>query len=423
MVNTWEAVYFDHDWDRLASLADAAAEVGAERLVLDDGWFRGRRNDHAGLGDWTVDTDVWPKGLHPLIERLKGQGLEFGLWVEPEMVNLDSDLVRAHPDWVLRGRNDLPVEWRKQHVLDLQEPGAYAHVRDALVALLEEYDVAFLKWDHNRDLVDVARDGVPAVHGQTLALYRLLGELRDAFPTVEIETCASGGGRIDLEVLRYADRVWASDTIDSLERQTIQRWTSLLVPPERLGAHIGSPVAHTTGRAHRLGFRAATAVLFSLGIEWDISSIDEADLADVARWVALHQRIRPLIGTGRLVHPDHPDPALMVTGIVGADRAEAWYVVAATASTQTQFPTPLQLTGLDPRCRYRVTRETATLDQHGMDLGETWTVGDGVVVPGSVLVGSGLRLPLVAPDTAHVFRVVAETTANGPTIDSEEGHR
>ncbi len=157
--------------------------------------------------------------------------MDLGLWVEPEMVNEDSDLARAHPDWILRGRSALPDTWRHQQVLDLQVPGAYAHVRDALLALLGTYDIAFLKWDHNRDLIDVTHDGRPAVHGQTLALYRLLDELRAAHPALEIETCASGGGRVDLEILTRTDRIWPSDTIDALERQRIQRWTSLLVPP------------------------------------------------------------------------------------------------------------------------------------------------------------------------------------------------
>ena len=218
VANSWEAVYFDHDLETLRRLATAAAGLGAERFVLDDGWFQGRRGDTAGLGDWVVDPDVWPEGLHPLADHLQSLGLELGLWVEPEMVNEDSDLARKHPDWLLRGRTGLPPEWRSQQVLDLQVPEAWTHVRDALVALLEEYPITYLKWDHNRDLVDVAHDGRPAVHGQTLAVYRLLDELRERFPGLEVETCASGGARVDLEILRRTDRVWPSDTLDPLER-------------------------------------------------------------------------------------------------------------------------------------------------------------------------------------------------------------
>lgn len=403
LVNTWEAVYFDHDLGRLTELADRAAEVGVERFVLDDGWFRGRRDDTRGLGDWTVDPEVWPQGLHPLIEVVHARGMDFGLWVEPEMVNVDSDLVRAHPDWVLRGRRDLPREWRHQQVLDLQHPAAYAHVRDGLAALLEEYPIAYLKWDHNRDLTDALHDGRPAVHGQTLAFYRLLDELRELHPELEIESCASGGGRVDAEVLRRTDRIWASDTIDAVERQHLQTWTSLLVPPELMGSHLGGPVAHTTGRSLRLGYRAATALFGHFGIEWDLTSIDELDRVAVGQWVHLHRQVRPLLGTGTVVHGDHPDPALVVTGVVSPDRREAWYVVATVAATDTQVPLPVRLPGLDPELTYDLHRVTPTIDQHGMDLGRTWAQGDGARTTGAVLGRAGVRLPVMPPETAQVY--------------------
>ena len=402
IVNTWEAVYFDHDLERLIALADAAAEVGAERFVLDDGWFLGRRNDLAGLGDWVVDPELWPKGLHPLIEALHERGLEFGLWVEPEMVNIDSELVRAHPDWVLRGRADLPGEWRHQQVLDLQQPGAYAHVRDQLLALLDTYDIAYLKWDHNRDLIDVTHDGRPAVAGQTRALYRLLDELRAAHPEVEIESCASGGGRVDAGILARTDRIWPSDTIDAIERQHLQRWTALLVPPEMMGSHLGGPVAHTTGRAHRLGLRAATGVLYHFGIEWDLTKLGPQERQGVAQWVALHKRIRPIIATGTYVRGDHADPAIVVSGVVAEDRSEGWYVIAAVAATATQHPAMVRLPGLDPEATYLVSEETPAGDQHSASLSGTWTQ---VRLPGRVLESVGLRLPPTAPDTARVWRV------------------
>lgn len=402
LVNTWEATYFDHDLDRLTRLADAAAETGVERFVLDDGWFRGRRHDRAGLGDWTVDPDVWPSGLHPLVDHVRGLGMEVGLWVEPEMVNEDSVLAREHPDWILRGRGELPPHWRHQQVLDLQVPEAYAHVRDALLRLLDEYDIAFLKWDHNRDLVDVAHGGRPAVHGQTLAFYRLLDELRAAHPVLEIETCASGGGRVDLEVLTRTDRIWPSDTIDAVERQRIQRWTSLLVPPEMVGAHVGGPVAHTTGRSQPLPYRAGTALLGHFGIEWDLGSLDADQRSELRAWVELHKRVRPVVAAGRLVRGDHPDPAVVVTGVVTDE--EGWYVVATVDSVVTQSPAPVTLPGLDPAGTYRVRSETPD-GQHAADLGRTWVHGEGVEVPGRVLTDLGVRLPVMPPETVHVLHV------------------
>ncbi|GEP37391.1 alpha-galactosidase [Nocardioides psychrotolerans] len=409
LVNTWEAVYFDHDLVRLTSLADAAAAVGAERFVLDDGWFRGRRHDRAGLGDWTVDPEVWPQGLHPLIDHVRSAGMDFGLWVEPEMVNEDSDLAREHPDWVLRGRAGLPVGWRHQQVLDLQVPEAYAHVRDALLALLDEYDIAFLKWDHNRDLIDAGHAARPAVHGQTLAFYRLLDGLRAAHPGLEIESCASGGGRIDLGVLARTDRVWPSDTIDAVERQRIQRWTGLLVPPEMLGTHVGGLVAHTTGRTLGLGFRAATALLGHFGIEWDLTMASDAERAEMAAWVALHKRIRPLVASGRVVRGEAPDPAVVVSGVVAPDGGEGWYVVATVATVVTQSLAPVVLPGLDPTRRYRISCETPGGQRHTADLGESWVDGDPVEVGGSVLGTVGVRLPVMAPEEACVIRAVALT--------------
>lgn len=405
IANSWEAVYFDHSLERIAELADAAAAVGVERFVLDDGWFLGRRDDTAGLGDWQVDAEVWPRGLAPLVEHVTGRGMEFGLWVEPEMVNLDSETARRHPERVLRGRAEVPPSWRQQQVLDLQDEAAYDDLRDALLALLDDLDIAYLKWDHNRDLTDVTHAGRPAVHGQTLAAYRLLDELRDAHPELEIESCSSGGGRVDAEVLTRTDRIWPSDTIDPLERQHLQRWTSLLVPPELMGSHVGGPTSHTTGRTHALRYRAATALLHSFGIEWDMSRLDEATLAELGAWIELHKQVRPLIGTGALVHPDHPDPAVLVTGVVAADRSEAWYVVATVAATETQHPAPLLLSGLGPDRTYRLSEELPSAPG-GADLSGTWSAR-GAELGGRVLATVGVALPVLDPEEARVLRLVA----------------
>jgi alpha-galactosidase len=407
VVNTWEAVYFDHDLERLAALADVAAEVGAERFVLDDGWFRGRRHDRAGLGDWTVDPAVWPEGLGPLVDHVRSRGLEFGLWVEPEMVNEDSDLARAHPEWLLSGRAALPGAWRFQQVLDLQHPGAYDHVRRALLALLGEHGIDFLKWDHNRDLVDVAHQGRPAVHGQTSAFYRLLDELRADHPRLEIESCASGGGRIDLGVLERTDRVWPSDTMDPLLRVGIQRWTTLLVPPELVGAHLGGPLAHTTGRASTVGFRAGVALLSHFGIEWDLTRTTAEERQEVARWVALHKQVRHLVAEGTMVRPDHPDPAVAVTGMVAHDRSEAVFVVAVTDSAATQTPAPVHLEGLADERRYRVERVQPSEDGHLAHLDTPWTAEAPVTTTGALLARLGVRLPPTSPGTAYVLLVSA----------------
>jgi alpha-galactosidase len=240
---------------------------------------------------------------------------------------------------------------------------------------------------------------------QTLAFYRLLDELRAARPGLEIESCASGGGRIDLGVLAGTDRVWPSDTIDAVERQRIQRWTTVLVPPEMTGAHLGGPTAHTTGRTHRLELRAATALLAHFGIEWDLRTLSAVERAQVRSWVDLHRRLRDVVATGRLVRSDHPDPAAVVTGVVSADLREGWYVVAVTALTATQHLAPVRLEGLDPRVRYRLSEETPTHGQHGLDLTPRTLAA---VLPGDVLGRVGVRLGVAAPETARVLHVVAD---------------
>ncbi len=408
LLNSWEAAYFDHDLDRLGELARAAAEVGVERFVLDDGWFRGRRHDRAGLGDWTVDPAVWPEGLHPLDRR--DQAARHGLRALGGAGDGQRGLrprAGSTPTGCCGDARRCRPSGGTSRCSTSRCPRPTPHVRDALLSLLGEYDIAFLKWDHNRDVFDAAHAGRPAVHGQTLAFYRLLDELRDAHPRLEIESCASGGGRIDLEVLTRTDRVWPSDTIDAVERQRIQRWTSLVVPPEMLGAHLGGPVAHTTGRTHRLELRAATAMLGHFGIEWDLRTLAPDARAEVAAWVALHKRIRPVLSTGRLVRGDHPDPGLVVSGAVADDAAEAWYVVATVDTLVTQSPTAVQLPGLDPARTYRVTGENPPGERQVADLGESWLDGDGLEVPGSVLGSAGVRLPVTAPESAYVLRAVA----------------
>lgn len=408
LANTWEAVYFDHDLDRLVALAERAAEAGAERFVLDDGWFLHRRNDHAGLGDWLVDPAVWPDGLQPLIDKVHELGMQFGLWVEPEMINLDSDLAREHPEWIFRagGRTGLPS--RQQYVLDLGHPEAYATIAGRLHALLDDNDIRYLKWDHNRMVVEAGHgpDGAPGVHQHTRAVYRLMDELRERHPGLEIESCAGGGGRIDLGILDRTDRVWASDCIDALERQQIQRYTQLLLPPELVGTHLGDAEAHTTHRRHHLAFRAATAIWGHMGIEWDLTATTPGKRAEVRRWVDLHKELRPLLHSGDVVVGDHPDPAFWVNGVVARDRSEAVYGITCVARPDTFPPGRIALPGLDPRTRYTVTPVPPS-DRlpGGNQLPGWWDTG--VTLTGRVLHEVGLQMPAMFPDFTHIVRARA----------------
>ncbi|HEY3557886.1 MAG TPA: alpha-galactosidase [Kribbella sp.] len=418
VLNTWEAVYFDHDLDRLLALADRAARVGVERFVLDDGWFKGRRDDHAGLGDWTVDPTVWPHGLAPLVNRVRELGMQFGLWFEPEMINPDSDLARAHPDWILQTGDRLPPLARNQQVLDLTNPEAYTYIKQRLGALIDEYDLDFIKWDHNRDLVDAGSPttgGRAAVHAQTHAVYRLLDELRAEHPRLEIESCSGGGGRVDLGILEHTDRVWASDCIDPAERQQIMRWTGQLLPPELIGSHIGAPRSHTTGRTHTLQFRAATAFFGHYGIEWDLTTLTERELDDLAAWIALHKQHRRLLHTGLMVRIDDAPDGVQAHGTVATDATEAIYEIAMLDRPSMWPPGRIRLPGLDPRAVYSV-RPLMPVTSHGT--APRWVSGD-LTLPGSALAAAGIAVPPMFPGESVLVHVAARSEIGSASDGTE----
>jgi alpha-galactosidase len=408
MLNTWEAVYFNHDLDTLTELAESAREVGVERFVLDDGWFRHRRNDSAGLGDWFVDETLWPGGLTPLIDAVVSRGMQFGLWVEPEMVNLDSDVVRAHPDWIAGpGFGRIPQSWRNQQVLDLVNPAAWTYLFDRLDALLRENDISYLKWDQNRDLAEMGHDGHPSVHDQTLAVYRLFDALRAAHPQVEIESCSSGGARVDLGILERTERVWASDCNDALERQTIQRWTQAVLPPELVGSHIGPPTAHTTRRTHDLSFRAATAIFGHLGLEWDIRQVTGAARAELRQAIGLYKATRALLHSGVTVNADLPDPAYALHGVVAQDASEALFAFVCVATSFAETPGRIGIPGLDATRRYRV--EVVFPSGNGAYLqrtAPTW-LANGAQASGRYLEEVGLPMPILAPEHSILLQVTA----------------
>ncbi|MET9876757.1 alpha-galactosidase [Actinacidiphila glaucinigra] len=411
ILNSWEAVYFDHDPEPLLRLADRAAEVGVERFVLDDGWFRGRRSDRAGLGDWTVDREVWPDGLTPLAGHVRSLGMEFGLWVEPEMVNLDSDLAREHPDWVLAPVGGAGPAARQQHVLDLSHPGVVAHLLGALDALIGEYGIAYLKWDHNREVHEAVNGPAdrPAARAQVEALYRLLDTLRERHPGLEIESCASGGGRVDLGILARTDRVWASDCNDPVERQSIQRWTGQLLPPELVGAHVGPHPSHTTARVSSDTFRLATALFGHPGIEQDITRCTPEELARLTAWTALYREVRPLLHGGRTVRADLPDDATLLHGVAAHDGTAALYCWARVATSPEGQPGRVPLPGLDPALRYRVrVRTDLGLPSFHQRSGPAWlteAIDDRLTLPGTLLTAAGLPMPQLNPEQALLIEL------------------
>lgn len=413
LLNVWEAVYFDHDLDRLRGIADRAARVGVELFVLDDGWFGHRRDDTAGLGDWWVDDAVWPAdqgGLNPLIDHVRGLGMSFGLWFEPEMINPDSDLYREHPDWILATGDREPVQERSQQVLDLTRDDAWAHIYDRMHTILSAHDIDFVKWDHNRDLLEsgsARADGTAALHAQAEAFYRLLDTLRAAHPGVRWESCASGGGRIDLGVVERVERFWTSDMTDALARQQIQRWTGQLIAPELLGAHVSSPTSHSTGRTLTLDFRAATALFGSFGVEWDLNAASEDDLSQLTEWVQRYKALRGLLHSGRVVRPESADPAVLLHGVIATDRSEALIAHVAMDESAHNRGVTVRTPGLDPDASYALAWEgpvdpaavskSAPLPAQGPT--------EGVRRSGADLATRGFWIPRRRPETVTLVRL------------------
>ena len=410
LLNVWEAVYFDHDLARLREIADRAARVGVELFVLDDGWFRHRRDDTAGLGDWEVDEQVWPDGLGPLVDHVRSLGMQFGLWFEPEMVNPDSDLHRRHPDWVLSTGGRAPLMHRNQQVLDLSRSDVREHLRARVDAVLRAYPIDFVKWDHNRDLLEAGgalRGGAAVVHEQTLGFYAVLDELRAAHPAVRWESCASGGGRVDLGVIERVQRFWTSDMTDALARQQIQRWSVQLLAPEYVGAHVSSPTSHITGRTFDLDFRAATALFGSFGIEWDLTTAGEDDLDRLSAWVQRHKRFRGLLHSGRVVRPESSDPAVLLHGVVSAGGDEALIAHVQLDESASNRGVQVRVPCLDPDAAYDLAWEgpvrsaavsySAPLREHGPE-------GDRSV-SGAALARRGFWVPRRRPQTVTLIHV------------------
>jgi alpha-galactosidase len=402
--NTWEAVYFRHDLTTLKALATQAAAVGAERFVLDDGWFKGRDDDTTSLGDWIPDPVKYPEGLRPLADHVQGLGLEFGLWVEPEMVNAQSDLFRAHPDWILGDPDrDQPLG-RGQFVLDLTRPEAADGIFAQLDALLCAAPIAYLKWDMNRDLTHPVSGGRPAARAQTLAVYGLLDRLRAAHPGVEIESCASGGGRADYEILKRTDRIWISDTNDPLERQSIQQAAALFFPPEVLGAHVGPRPSHTTARVTSLETRALTALIGHMGIEADIRAFSEPDRAALTAWIAFHKEVRSLIHAGRRVRLSPPDPGGVAFAVIGA--AGALVSLAQIETPKTATLRPLRVSGLEDEMIYHIRLiNPPARPRASMKVAPALALGETLTATGALLRQSGLPLPILRAGELAVFHL------------------
>jgi alpha-galactosidase len=360
LYNSWEATGFDVDEPGQIALAEKAASLGVERFVMDDGWFGGRKNDHAGLGDWYVNPQKFPHGLKPLIDKVHSLNMDFGLWVEPEMVNPDSDLYRKHPDWVLNFPGRPRTEGRNQLVLNLARPDVRAYVYGFLDKLLKENDISFLKWDYNRNWSEPGWPAVPQDQEKnvyvdfTRNFYSILAELRQNHPNVEIESCSGGGSRVDLGVMQYTDEVWPSDNTDAYDRLQIQNGFSYPYTPGVMMAWVTESPTWVNNRTLSLEYRFLSSMQGSLGIGANLNKWTPEDLAKATQMVAQYKSIRETVQRGelyRLITPEN-NSEQSVTETVSRDGKQAVTFAFLHSSTEySSFPRIL-LRGLDENAMY-----------------------------------------------------------------------
>ncbi len=386
LLNSWEGVYFDFDHPRLVEMARAAADLGIELFVLDDGWFGERDSDTSSLGDWVVDRRKLPGGLAPLAHDIEALGMRFGLWIEPEMVSPRSRLFAEHPDWAIGVTGRPRTESRNQLVLDLSRPEVVDHLETAIAGVLESAAISYVKWDMNRTITEPASAALPAdrqgelFHRHILGVYELWRRLTDRFPDVLFESCAGGGGRFDPGLLAFAPQTWTSDDTDAAERLRIQWGTSLVYPLSAMGAHVSAVPNHQVGRVTPLATRAAVAFFGVLGYELDPRRLSDAERREIRDQIAFYRLRRDLFQGGRFVRlrsPFESDGNETAWMTVSADRRRAIVAHYRLLARPVPEVNRLRLRGLDPALTYRVTPWAATPGPgptlHGGD--ELLTVG------------------------------------------------
>ena len=362
LINNWEATYFNLDEERILALAKEAADLGVELFVLDDGWFHGRRDDNAGLGDWFENKEKLPHGLHALIEKINALGLKFGIWIEPEMVNEDSELYRAHPDWALTVPDRAPNMGRNQLVLDLSREDVREYLYRCFSALLRENNISYIKWDMNRCLSDVYSRGLPpkrqgeVAHRYVLGVYSLLERLTAEFPHVLFEGCAGGGGRFDAGMLYYTPQIWCSDDTDAIERLLIQGGTSYGYPVSTMGAHVSASPNHQTGRSTPIETRGVVAMSGAFGYELDLLKLSGEDKAEIKRQIEQYHADGELLHEGLYYRLTDMTAGLPYTAwqTVSEDRSRSLVNLVLHGPQPNARPLHIRLRGLDPKARYRI---------------------------------------------------------------------
>ncbi|MEM7610576.1 MAG: alpha-galactosidase [Pseudomonadota bacterium] len=391
--NTWEAMYFAQSEQRTLALVEEARSLGAERFVLDDGWFEGRIDDASGLGNWRVCSTKYPNGLEPIFAAVESAGMQKGLWIEPEMVNADSDVYREHPDWILAERSRVQPLGRHQYALNLCRDDVFANLLENISDVVARYGLDYLKWDMNRDLVHATDDLGGAGVRWVEAFYRLADCVRERFSALEIEICASGGARADYAALARGDRIWTSDNHDPHDRQRIQNGFSLFFPPEIMGSHIGSATSEITGRHHALAFRVATALIGHLGIEPSREALTEDERASVVRACRWFKDNRSWLHSSSSYFADHPEPSVIVRCQVATDRSRALMVVALLDTPMHGVIAPARCLGLQANAVYEV---------NALDV-DDFSAREVAALSGEILGQVGLQPAIMRPDSALLY--------------------
>ena len=357
LINNWEATYFDFKKEKLLDLADEASKLGIELFVLDDGWLGNRFDDSRALGDWVVNEEKLGGPLNDLIAEVHAKGLKFGLWFEPEMISVDSDLYRAHPDWAIQAEGRGHTYSRNQLVLNLANPDVVAYIKAAIDKILTENTIDYVKWDYNRNITNIGNGDTYLAtqmqsHDYMLGLYDLVSYLTEKHSNILFESCSGGGGRNDLGMMRYFPQVWASDNTDAISRLPIQYGSSYLHPTISMGSHVSASPNHQMGRTTPIETRGNVAMMGNLGYELDLKSLPQAEKDVIAAQVAHYKEIRPVIQFGkqyRLINPEEGSNEAAVQ-FVYEDKVVVTYV--RTLSTIEIIETTLKLKGLEEEALY-----------------------------------------------------------------------
>ncbi len=405
LVNNWEATYFDFNEEKLIRLAEQAKTAGIELLVMDDGWFGKRNDDHSSLGDWFVNLEKLPDGLPNLVKRVRETGVGFGIWFEPEMISPDSNLYRAHPDWCVHVPGRRRTEGRTQLLLDMSRSDVCDWLIETISTILSDAPFQYVKWDFNRSLTEIGSALLPAVqqretaHRFMLGTYRVLEELTSRFPDILFEGCSGGGGRFDPGMLHYSPQIWTSDDSDAVERLKIQYGTSVVYPFSAMGAHVSAVPNHQCGRVTPLSFRGHAAFTGAFGYELDIEKLSQEEKTEISLQTAHYKAWGHLPSKGDLYRLRSPfEGSEAAWSFVMPDKSEALALHFRVLARPNPEPDRLRLAGLDPDALYEVTCCEGTA-----------ITGETVKLSGSRLMAYGCHIPFRFGDFAstlwHMKRV------------------